>query len=139
MRTTIATIACTLAFAFVLAGCAADGPDPVATQSDEMIGDIIGPIGGGQCGPRVCGPGTRCCNASCGVCTPPGAECTQQICSTTEAASMSEADVQSLIIIGGGQCGPNVCGPGSFCCNASCGTCAPRGGVCTQQICNPTE
>jgi hypothetical protein len=133
MRTTIATIACALAF--LLAACAADGLDPVATQTDE----IIGPIGGGQCGPRVCGPGTRCCNASCGVCTPPGAECTQQVCSATEAASMTEAETQSLIIIGGGQCGQNVCGPGTFCCNASCGTSAPRGGACTQQICNPTE
>jgi hypothetical protein len=33
-------------------------------------------------------------------------------------------------------CGGNICGKGTFCCNASCGTCAPVGGACTQQICD---
>ena len=33
-------------------------------------------------------------------------------------------------------CGGNQCGPGSYCCNASCGTCAPKNGACTQQICD---
>lgn len=39
----------------------------------------------------------------------------------------------------GGQCGDNVCGPGQYCCNASCGTCANFGDYCTQQVCNPTS
>jgi hypothetical protein len=34
-----------------------------------------------------------------------------------------------------GVCGDKVCGKGTFCCNSSCGTCAPLGGACTQQIC----
>jgi hypothetical protein len=42
-------------------------------------------------------------------------------------------------IRGGGKCGDNVSGPGTFCCNASCGTCAPLGGACTQQVCPPRE
>lgn len=33
------------------------------------------------------------------------------------------------------QCGGNVCGAGEYCCNSSCGICAPEGGVCTQQFC----
>jgi hypothetical protein len=32
-------------------------------------------------------------------------------------------------------CGGAVCAAGYFCCNRSCGMCAPRGGACTQQYC----
>lgn len=35
---------------------------------------------GMRCGDTVCSGGTVCCNASCGICTPPGGACTQQIC-----------------------------------------------------------
>ena len=34
-------------------------------------------------------------------------------------------------------CGGNICGPGTYCCNPSCGTCTPIGAYCTQQVCNP--
>lgn len=37
----------------------------------------------------------------------------------------------------GTPCGSNVCGAGQFCCNLSCGICAPTGGACTQQFCEP--
>jgi hypothetical protein len=33
-------------------------------------------------------------------------------------------------------CGPNKCGPGEYCCNLSCGTCAPEGQICLDLICN---
>ena len=32
-------------------------------------------------------------------------------------------------------CGNTVCGDGEFCCNESCGICAPIGGSCTQEFC----
>lgn len=32
-------------------------------------------------------------------------------------------------------CGDRRCGPGTYCCNASCGICAPVGGFCTQIAC----
>ncbi len=32
-------------------------------------------------------------------------------------------------------CGSNVCGSGEYCCNESCGICAPIGGACTEQFC----
>jgi hypothetical protein len=38
----------------------------------------------------------------------------------------------------GTPCGKNTCTGDTFCCNASCGTCAPRGGACTQQFCDGT-
>jgi predicted secreted protein len=33
-----------------------------------------------KCGSNVCAAGQVCCNASCGICTPPGGYCTQQAC-----------------------------------------------------------
>ncbi len=33
-------------------------------------------------------------------------------------------------------CGNTVCGDGEFCCNESCGICAPTGGSCTQEFCS---
>ena len=37
-------------------------------------------IPGEVCGDIVCPDGEVCCNASCGICTPPGGVCTQQAC-----------------------------------------------------------
>lgn len=36
----------------------------------------------------------------------------------------------------GQPCKDKVCGADQFCCNPSCGICAPKGGACTQQVCN---
>lgn len=38
----------------------------------------------------------------------------------------------------GDPCGGKTCGTGEYCCNDSCGTCAPIGAVCTQQFCGAT-
>lgn len=40
---------------------------------------------------------------------------------------------------GGPSCGDNRCGRGEFCCNRSCGICAPRGGACIQIACDASE
>ena len=119
--------------------------------------------GSRACGPNTCAVGEVCCNASCGICTPPGGACTQQACLTDEdveaaqaaqaeleaaEAAVSEPDADALdadgnlispIVIGPQQCGKNVCAAGTHCCNASCGTCVAPGGHCTQQICTPTD
>ena len=36
--------------------------------------------GGASCGDAICDAGTVCCNASCGVCTPPGEDCNTLAC-----------------------------------------------------------
>lgn len=36
---------------------------------------------------------------------------------------------------GGEPCGDGVCGAGSYCCNTSCGICAPLDGACIQIAC----
>lgn len=36
-------------------------------------------------------------------------------------------------------CGDKACGNGEYCCNESCGICAPLGGMCTAEVCNDFE
>ncbi len=61
-----------LAAALLLTAC---GP------ASTFDGGLQGPIGGTPCGYRTCPSGQVCCNESCSICTPPGAACTQQVCS----------------------------------------------------------
>jgi hypothetical protein len=43
--------------------------------------DCVTPGGAGPaCGKTTCPQDQECCNASCGICTPPGGACTQQAC-----------------------------------------------------------
>lgn len=121
-------------------GCVAE--DKTAVDSEIVIG-------GGQCGSNVCSGKTFCCNASCGICAPIGGGCTQQAClvadeqdttAADELVSTPAADTNIVIgPIGPQQCGKVTCTGGTHCCNASCGTCVPPGGECTQQICQPTD
>ncbi len=43
--------------------------------------------GGEPCGPKTCPAGEVCCNPSCGICTPPGGFCTQNLCGDTSAVA----------------------------------------------------
>ena len=48
---------------------------------------------------------------------------------------------ESLVVVEAGvPCGYSVCGHGEYCCNESCGICAPVGGFCTAEYCGgPVE
>lgn len=47
-----------------------------------------------------------------------------------------DAGTDGSMMDGGGEaCGTNTCGAGEYCCNASCGTCAPIGGACDTVEC----
>jgi hypothetical protein len=59
------------------------------------------------------------CHLVCPKCSPGSQTCDKSLCAVVCEQT----------------CGDNVCGKGTFCCNASCGTCAPIGGGCTQQVC----
>lgn len=118
-------ISCSLLAIATSVGCfTADAPDaareaPPATVEDELKGGAKL-----SCGLSTCEAGEVCCNASCGICTPPDGFCTQQIC--------DPADLEP--------CGDAVCPLGEVCCNASCGICTPPGMACTQQACErPTK
>lgn len=42
---------------------------------------------------------------------------------------------QPTCVADGVKCGSNSCGPDEYCCNASCGICAPKNGACIQIAC----
>mgnify|MGYP001183724252 CR=1 FL=1 len=52
-----------------------------------------------------------------------------------ESADVIADQVDDEMVAASGSCGGNTCRKGTFCCNASCGICAPNGGGCTQQAC----
>jgi hypothetical protein len=88
---------------FSLSGCAADTDSGEPALTDEQLRGgcrydcprchpgqvcprylcrLICPPGVSLCGATLCRNGDVCCNASCGICTPPGGLCTQQVCGT---------------------------------------------------------
>ena len=85
-------------------------PSPIVAQRPAVI----------PCGSVLCTGGNECCNASCGICAPPGGRCTNSL-RPSGSLRMSVA------------CGPNTCNVGQVCCNASCGICTQPGDTCSQQ------
>lgn len=70
-------------------GCVEDAPiTPCATvrcaagTTCEVVDGAAYCVSDGSqaCGSGTCGAGTVCCNASCGICTPPGGACIQLAC-----------------------------------------------------------
>jgi hypothetical protein len=58
---------------------------------------------------------------------------------TTTSPLMLERKAQSSgEVPSGSPCGPSRCEEGQFCCNESCGLCAPRGSLCLQRQCGPS-
>ena len=102
----------------VFCGGIAGIPCPGAGRCiDDPTDDCDPKAGGADCGglcvckgPQPCKPGSRF-------------EASPRVCACVPDS-------------GGVPCGRNVCGPGTFCCNESCGICAPEGGACTQVICD---
>jgi hypothetical protein len=62
-------------------------------------------------------------------------------CVGDEAKPIAAAPAEEIVIgpFPGGPCGSNTCGAGTFCCNSSCGVCAPIGGACLDVYCEPTQ
>lgn len=54
-------------------------------------------------------------------------------------ADASPAVAQEEPLFVGEDCNQRTCGKNQFCCNYSCSICAPLGGACTQQVCDPIE
>lgn len=91
--------------------CVPDVPAPEACMTDES-----------------CGEGRVCDHSVCLNPCPPDAICIAACfgqCVDAEPEPEPEP------------CGNTTCGEGTYCCNASCGICAPEGGFCTQQACAP--
>ena len=135
MRTTF--LALSLLFA-VVASCSVESPPSETTKPDELGADPA------MACPHICGLGTQCLHAD-GSC---GEACNPCLCTASGGTVVPACPGKALATPaedsligggGGGVCGNTVCSRGNHCCNASCSICAPPGGVCTQQICNPTD
>jgi hypothetical protein len=130
-----------------IVGCGTvENPPSEAASAGEIVdGDSQSLI----C-PFICGPSTETlCRFPDGSCTE---ECNSCLCTAaggkavtscrgqdSSQASPSQASLSEYDALVGGTCGNTICGKGTFCCNASCGICAPIGGFCTQQFCNTAE
>ena len=76
---------------------------------------------------RECTDDTDCGPIYC-VTTP----CEQPVCRGHQCVVPRHVPDQ-----GGEPCGDNHCRGSSYCCNESCGICAPEGGACLQIACSP--
>ncbi len=74
-----------------------------------------------------CGAGQVCTTVD-GVCNAPPGCATGMVCTTLCYGTCRPADT-------GPACGNTICGAGTTCCNASCGTCVAPGAGCTKQLC----
>jgi len=77
---------------------------------------------GEPCGPTICGEGTTCCNASCGICTAPGVGCPaiacEPVCPAWDAAGDGFCDLFLGFTWDGSSC---VGISGCDCVGAECG------------------
>ena len=123
--------------ALVPAGC---------DQLDDFLDGIHGHGGHGDggtvgCGNATCAGGQVCCNASCGICTPPGGVCTQQICDPPSACR-ADADCRLFSdyctgcdcrALAPGVPDPTCPGPGVQC---LVDPCQGKSAVCKQGACS---
>lgn len=79
-------------------------------------------------------PPNKICILSCELVGNCNSRCTT-LALCVEGYHWDEQSCTCLPDGGGVPCGNKVCGPGTFCCNASCGICAPLGGFCIQIAC----
>lgn len=82
---------------------------------------------GPSCGRVVCAPGTECCNASCGLCVPPGTPCTTLPCNGDTQPPAPGAGVSPSALQR--SCADVRCAAGTYC--------ALIHVPCPQAACNP--
>lgn len=131
MRWNLGLIGLGVAMGAAVGGCG--NAHETGTDAGGIFGDagtfpdaapVLDAGGPEQCGPVTCGVGTSCCNASCGICTPPGVGC--------PAIACDDAGPGPRVCggLGGGSCNANeYCDypDGSYCGgDDSTGICRPR-------------
>jgi hypothetical protein len=105
-------------------------PDTASCNTDADCRIVDNYCGGCAC--DALGPGQTATS-----CTNP-VNCFAQPC----AGKVAKCDVATHTCTvaaapapGGTPCGANTCGVDTYCCNASCGICAPLGGGCIKLFC----
>jgi hypothetical protein len=123
------------------ADCSHGRPCPMGTSCDPNTGDCV--PNHVPCGPNhACGAGEYCCNESCGICAPLGAACPAIACQPCGGMGHmggcppgTRCEPNHGCVPDGTQCGMHTCPMGQYCCNDSCGICAPMGAACPQIAC----
>ncbi|KAK0745464.1 hypothetical protein B0T18DRAFT_446244 [Schizothecium vesticola] len=82
------------------------------------------PIGREKCGAVLCTSGTTCCNALCGICTPPGMMCVQGCAVQPSRPILTLTPVVRKEVVA--EPVPSA---------VEVNQCAPLGGGCTKQFC----
>jgi hypothetical protein len=137
------TLTLTLMASAALFGC--NTMSHIGGDSDSGTDPVI-------CGDVTCAEGQVCCNESCGICAAPGEGCITLYCEpgtdggtpppttdggtpppTTDSGTPPPPPVDGGP--GGEPCGPVTCGPGTVCCNASCGICTAPEESCPAIAC----
>jgi hypothetical protein len=80
-------------FTLIVGGVAASGCSSQSSASADQIGSGV------VCGNTTCARGEVCCNASCGICTPPEGACIQIACdppSPPAGACRSDSDCRTF-------------------------------------------
>ncbi|MGM0577918.1 MAG: hypothetical protein ACQEXJ_19485 [Myxococcota bacterium] len=150
MRHLLVTLIALPLLALGTMGASGDGCEPGTTpepgpatagQAEDCTGDVVceGDVEGLLCVEYygIAGPSGPTF-ASCEIPCVDNADCpTGQSCGTIAdgPGDVCRPDPNAGAEI---PCGPNTCGEGEYCCNESCGICAPIGGYCTQQYCGET-
>jgi len=117
-----------------LSGC---GLGSDASIGDESAGQQAAggdtSSGGSATGSGGNGPGSG------GATTGPGGTSTGGVTGAGGATSTGGSGPGGAGGTTGVQCGKNVCGDKEYCCNESCGICAPMGSACIEVFCSPPD
>lgn len=76
------------------------------------------------------------CGGFAGFTCPEGLVCIDDPSDDCHPERGGGADCGGICVEGGEPCGESRCLAEQFCCNPSCGICAPAGGACIQMICD---
>lgn len=121
---------------FGMTGCAApvDSGDEAVGTAEEAISENACQL---KC--RGCTPQTLpYCSQVCELHGNCGTRC-QIVAKCLEGYHWDETACNCLPDGGGQPCGTSTCGAGQYCCNESCGICAPIGGGCIELYCGDGE
>jgi hypothetical protein len=103
--------------------------------------------------PNICGTGTQCrypdgsCQEACNdcLCRAQGGKVVASCPAAAVSGAAQDTPPAAVSLTGPATgddataenhaCGNTFCTQGTYCCNASCSICVPRGDFCTQQFC----
>ena len=115
------------------AGSGDSSPSPSACAASDCKDQPISAIG---CADGS-GPAYTCERVAGGACHWSSPHCPgSPDAGTINPPTMSDAAASDTTPSPGPTCGPKTCPAGEYCCNSSCGICAPKGAACIQIACD---